>query len=86
MLLSLRLRRIWLRNIKHGHGADQDRTAGCDLVRHCFPTISKLSTAFMTESDMWDATVRWVPRRFTLENIQLVIELMDYRACSTRVC
>lgn len=43
-----------------------------------FPLLSKISSAFMTENDVWDATVKWIPRTITLSNIKFVMELMHY--------
>jgi multiple sugar transport system permease protein len=87
MLPTFRLRRIWFRNIKHWPWV-LIRTALLVAISYViiFPLLSKLSTAFMTETDMWDATVRWIPRRFTLENIQLVIELMSYPLALFNTC
>src|SRR5690554_6010325 len=42
------------------------------------PLLSKISTSFMSESDLWDPTVRIFPRRLALRNYQLVIGLMNY--------
>ena len=43
-----------------------------------FPLISKISTSLMSQADLWDATVRWIPRNWTLGNYSLVSELMNY--------
>lgn len=42
------------------------------------PLLVKLSVAFMSESDMYDMTVQWVPRSPTLANFAEVLELIDY--------
>ena len=43
-----------------------------------FPVLSKLSSAIMAEQDLYDRTVKWIPRHFTLENIRFVWETMNY--------
>ena len=43
-----------------------------------FPLLSKISTAFMTRADLFDRTVFWIPKNFTLENFELAIIHMDY--------
>ena len=43
-----------------------------------FPILSKLSTTFMAEQDLFDRTVKWIPKHFTFKNIRLVWEAMDY--------
>ncbi len=45
-----------------------------------FPVLSKISTAFMTRNDLFDRTVFWIPKNFTLENFQLAIAHMNYYA------
>ena len=42
------------------------------------PLFVKLSVAFMSESDMYDMTVQWVPRKPTMDNFTEVLELVDY--------
>ena len=42
------------------------------------PLFVKLSAAFMSESDMYDMTVQWVPRKPTMDNFAEVLELIDY--------
>ncbi len=42
------------------------------------PLLTKISTAFMEEIDIYDPTVRWIPRHFTLENFAIVWEHMEY--------
>lgn len=42
------------------------------------PLLVKLSVAFMSESDMYDMTVQWVPRSPTLDNFAEVLTLIDY--------
>ncbi len=42
------------------------------------PLLVKLSVAFMSERDMYDMTVQWVPRHPTLQSFSEVLELIDY--------
>ena len=42
------------------------------------PILSKLSSSFMIESDLYDNAVKWIPRHFTLENYRLAWEYMNY--------
>ncbi len=42
------------------------------------PLLVKVSVAFMSEKDMYDMTVQWVPRSPTLGNFSEVLELIDY--------
>lgn len=42
------------------------------------PLLVKVSVAFMSEKDMYDMTVQWVPRSPTLDNFSEVLELIDY--------
>jgi len=42
------------------------------------PIIQKIATAFMTEIDLYDQTVKWIPRNFTLDNIRITWENMNY--------
>lgn len=43
-----------------------------------YPLMTKLSIAFMDKSDLQDLTVRWIPRHFTLQNIETVAKILDY--------
>lgn len=43
-----------------------------------YPILVKMSVAFMSEADMYDLTVKWVPRQITLDNFIEVSELVDY--------
>lgn len=43
-----------------------------------YPVFLMLSTAFMDPSDIYDITVVWVPRHFTLSNFPPVVQVMDY--------
>lgn len=42
------------------------------------PVFSMLSTAFMDPVDIYDITVRWVPKHFTLTNFKPVMTVMEY--------
>jgi multiple sugar transport system permease protein len=42
------------------------------------PILTKLSSSFMFETDLYDQTVRWIPRHFTLDNYKLVWQYMRY--------
>lgn len=42
------------------------------------PLIHRLSTAFMSVEDLYDQSVRWIPRNPTLRNFRLMWEHMDY--------
>lgn len=44
------------------------------------PLLQKIATAFMTEIDLYDQTVKWIPRNFTLDNIKITWENMNYPA------
>jgi multiple sugar transport system permease protein len=43
-----------------------------------YPLLVKLSSAFMTEFDLFDPTVRWIPRHFTLHNLTEAFTWMKY--------
>lgn len=43
-----------------------------------YPFIVKLSNSFMSEQDLIDGTVRFIPRNFTLDNYKIVIEYTDF--------
>jgi multiple sugar transport system permease protein len=43
-----------------------------------FPLFLRLSVAFRSKEDIYDPTVLWVPRHFTLDNIKLAVESIDY--------
>lgn len=42
------------------------------------PLISKLVSTFMQEVDTYDPTVRWIPKHFTLDNLRIAWEYMEY--------
>ena len=48
----------------------------CFLI--LYPTLVKLSVSFMPDIDIYDVTVRYVPRNPTLENYKTVIKSMRY--------
>jgi multiple sugar transport system permease protein len=43
-----------------------------------YPLLLKLSTSFMTEEDMLDTLVVYIPRNFTLENYKIIAEYSNY--------
>lgn len=43
-----------------------------------FPMISKVQIAFTDEQDLYDATVKYVPRHFTLGNFRAAIQGLNY--------
>ena len=42
-----------------------------------YPLLVKISVSFMSESDLADLTVKWIPKHFTLENYQKVGEALN---------
>ncbi|MFP4660891.1 MAG: carbohydrate ABC transporter permease [Halanaerobiales bacterium] len=42
------------------------------------PLITKLSNSFMSVRDLYDQTVKWIPRNFTLDHYQMVWRHMNY--------
>ena len=42
------------------------------------PLIYRFSTALMSMEDLYDQSVRWIPRKPTLRNFRLMWEHMDY--------
>lgn len=42
------------------------------------PIMQKIATAFMTEIDLYDQTVKWIPRNINLANIRITWENMNY--------
>lgn len=42
------------------------------------PFLSIFSGAFRSEKDIWDPTVVWITRNYTIEHLTSVIEVMDY--------
>ncbi len=43
-----------------------------------YPIYLKFSVSLMDERDLYDATVKYVPKHFTLENYRKVLEGLDY--------
>ncbi len=43
-----------------------------------YPLLSKLVLVFMDPSDLADYTVKWIPKHFSLDNLRLSVELLDY--------
>lgn len=43
-----------------------------------YPILAKLALVFMDQADLNDVTVKWVPRHFTLDNLRVVIQVIDY--------
>jgi len=43
-----------------------------------YPMLVRISVAFMTREDLNDVTVRWVPRHFTLDNMRIAWEKMEF--------
>jgi len=43
-----------------------------------YPLLTKLSIALRTEEDLFDSTVVWVPRHFTLDNFKAVYGMLLY--------
>ena len=52
------------------------------LIGICYiillPLINRLSTALMSVEDLYDQSVRWIPRNPTFRNFQLVWVHMEY--------
>lgn len=43
-----------------------------------FPVLTKIPSSLMSESDLFDQTVRWIPRNVTVSNYFVVWEHMEY--------
>ena len=43
-----------------------------------YPLLKIISQSFMERRDLYDASVLWLPKHFTLENYEYTIEWMDY--------
>ncbi|MDQ8734507.1 carbohydrate ABC transporter permease [Paenibacillus sp. LHD-38] len=43
-----------------------------------YPLIQKLSVVFRNRSDMYDPTVLWIPKSFTLDNVIKAMDAMNY--------
>lgn len=42
------------------------------------PLLVKLAASFMDPKDLWDNTVKWIPRNFTLDNYRIAFTYMYY--------
>lgn len=49
-----------------------------------YPLLYMFSMTFRDAQDMYDVTVTWIPKHFTLDNLQRVIDAMDYPAAFRR--
>ncbi|BFH64133.1 MULTISPECIES: carbohydrate ABC transporter permease [Paenibacillus] len=43
-----------------------------------FPLFLRLSVAFRSKADIYDPTVLWIPRHFTLDNVKIAMQATDY--------
>ncbi|REK75226.1 carbohydrate ABC transporter permease [Paenibacillus paeoniae] len=43
-----------------------------------YPIILKISIAFKDKQDLYNKTVVWIPKNFTLDNFKLVLQVIDY--------
>lgn len=43
-----------------------------------YPLLLKVSIAFKSDQDLYDATVVWIPKHVTLENFKMVYQIMNY--------
>ena len=44
-----------------------------------YPLLVKLSVSFMSESDLSDLTVKWIPKHFSLDNYKKVLEALSIK-------
>lgn len=55
---------------------------GVIIIGICFtilqPLFVKLSVSFMSERDLYDSSVQYVPNHFTLDNYKMAVKGMDY--------
>ncbi len=55
---------------------------GVIVIGICFtilqPLILKVSVSFMSERDLYDSSVQYIPKHFTLDNYKLAIKGMNY--------
>ncbi len=42
------------------------------------PILTKLSLVFMDSNDLYDYSIKWIPKNFTLDNIKISIHILDY--------
>ena len=43
-----------------------------------YPIIYMLSMAFRSSADMYDASIVWIPKNFTMENFIMVFDSLDF--------
>lgn len=43
-----------------------------------YPILQKISIAFKDKSDLYNPMVVWIPENFTLENVKIAMEVMDF--------
>lgn len=43
-----------------------------------YPLLAKMCLSFMQEKDLYDTTIVYIPKHFTLENFKYVFKLMNY--------
>lgn len=43
-----------------------------------YPLLTKISSSFMSQRDLFDKTVQWIPRFFTFDNYTMVFEQLKY--------
>ena len=43
-----------------------------------FPLFLRMSVAFRSKADIYDPTVLWIPKNFTLENFSIAMQATDY--------
>ncbi|WP_051236022.1 carbohydrate ABC transporter permease [Paenibacillus pinihumi] len=43
-----------------------------------YPILLKISIAFKDKKDLYNSTVVWIPKHFTLDNFRLVLQVIDY--------
>jgi multiple sugar transport system permease protein len=72
-------RRVIARRVSHGAYAV---LRGVIVIGICFlilhPIVSRVMISFMTEQDLFDQTVIYIPRRFTLANFATVWRAMNF--------
>jgi multiple sugar transport system permease protein len=68
---------------KHAFSAAYKTVRAVIVVGICFmilyPFLLKFNVSFMSEVDLYDPTVRYLPRNFSLENIRYVLEKLDWK-------
>ncbi|WP_082423283.1 carbohydrate ABC transporter permease [Paenibacillus dakarensis] len=51
-------------------------TGFCFII--LFPLFLRISVAFRSKADIYDPTVLWIPKSFTLDNIKIAIQATEY--------